>query len=55
MDRYTATYRVVWIRHRVEGTHSQRILVQNVEVGVVLNQQLQHALHQRTTIADISD
>ena len=31
------TYRVVRVRHGVEGTHCQRILIQDVEVSVVLH------------------
>lgn len=30
------TYRVVWIRHGVEGSNSQRVFIQHVEVSVIL-------------------
>lgn len=31
------TYRVVWIRHCVERSNSQRIFIQNIEVGIILH------------------
>ncbi len=30
------TYRVVWIGHRVEGSHSQRVFIKHIEVGIIL-------------------
>lgn len=30
------TYQVVGVRHGVEGSHSQRVFIQHVEVGVIL-------------------
>lgn len=33
---WEGTYGVVGVRHGVEGPHSQRVFVQHVEVGVVL-------------------
>lgn len=30
------THGVAWIRHRVEGSNSQWVLIQHIEVGVIL-------------------
>lgn len=30
------TYEVVWIRHGVEGSNSQWVLIQHIEVSVIL-------------------
>lgn len=32
------TYRVVWVRHGIEGSHSQWVFIQHVEVSIILRQ-----------------
>lgn len=34
--RLKRTYGVVWIRHCVERSNSQRIFIQYIEVGIIL-------------------
>lgn len=33
------TYRVVWIRHGVEGSNSQRVFIQHIEVSIILRKE----------------
>lgn len=36
------TYSVLWIRHCVERSNSQRIFIQNIEVGIILQRKSNH-------------
>lgn len=33
------TYRVAWVRHGIERSHSQWVFIQHVEVSIILRQQ----------------
>lgn len=39
------TYGVVWIRHRVEGSNSQWVLIQHIEVSVILRRKKKQNKH----------
>lgn len=52
--RVIETYGVVWIRHCVERSNSQGIFIQNVEVGIILQnqQKCQRLLHYKSCTFD---